>query len=193
MHRPLEAPLAREILRAMPEEHARPSNVYVDDELYVTEENAEALRYAAVAGVADARRRRPRDAGSSGRRRRSSPSATPRELDALRDELQPRFGNRAFVAKSLPHFLEFAAPGVSKASGLALVADLLGFTAGRPSAFGDGENDLEMLDVGRLRAWPSRTPTERLIGEADWRHPARCTTTACAQCSRRSPPRVASG
>ena len=67
-------------------------------------------------------------------------------MDALRDELQPRFGSRAFIAKSLPYFLEFAAPGVSKASGLALVADLLGFTAEQAVAVGDAENDREMLD-----------------------------------------------
>ena len=72
--------------------------------------------------------------------------------------MQPLFGSRAFVAKSLPYFLEFAAPGVSKASGLELVAELLGFTAEQAVAVGDAENDREMLDWARSGS-PSRTPT----------------------------------
>jgi Cof subfamily protein (haloacid dehalogenase superfamily) len=145
VHRPIEAPLAREILRAMPEVHARHSNLYVDDELYVWEENAATRRYSQVAGVpmhivgslADWIERPTTKVVTVG---------TPEEMDVLRDLMQPLFGSRAFVAKSLPYFLEFAAPGVSKASGLALVADLLGFSPEQAVAVGDAENDREMLD-----------------------------------------------
>jgi Cof subfamily protein (haloacid dehalogenase superfamily) len=145
VHRPIEAPLAREILRAMPEVHARHSNLYVDDELYVWEENEATRRYSQVSGVpmhivgplADWIERPTTKIVTVG---------LPEEMDALRDELQPLFGSRAFVAKSLPYFLEFAAPGVSKASGLALVADLLGFTPAQAVAVGDAENDREMLE-----------------------------------------------
>ena len=48
---PEPSPLASEILRAMPEYHARRSNLYVDDELYVWEENDATLRYSQIAGV----------------------------------------------------------------------------------------------------------------------------------------------
>ena len=57
-----------------------------------------------------------------------------------------RFHGRLFIAKSLPFFLEFAHPNVSKGSGLQFVADRLGFTAEQTVAFGDGENDLELVD-----------------------------------------------
>ena len=165
VHRPIEAPLAREILRAMPERHARRSNLYVDDELYVWEENEETVRYAQVAGV-------PMHVVGNTREWLERPTTkivtvgTTETMDALRDQMQPLFGSRAFVAKSLPYFLEFAAPGVSKASGLALVADLLGFTAAEAVAVGDAENDREML------AWAGcglavANADERLIGEAD--------------------------
>ena len=83
--------------------------------------------------------------GSSGRRRSSSSSSTPEELDALRPKLVAQFGNRLFIAKSLPHFLELASPTISKGSGLAFVAEHLGFTAAQTVAFGDGENDRELL------------------------------------------------
>jgi Cof subfamily protein (haloacid dehalogenase superfamily) len=145
VHRPIEAPLAREILQAMPELHARRSNLYVDDELYVWEENEATRRYSQVAGVplhivgplADWIERPTTKIVTVG---------LPEEMDALRDHMQPLFGSRAFVAKSLPYFLEFAAPGVSKASGLALVAERLGFTAEQAVGVGDAENDREMLE-----------------------------------------------
>jgi hydroxymethylpyrimidine pyrophosphatase-like HAD family hydrolase len=70
----------------------------------------------------------------------------PDALDELEDVLKPRFRGRLFVSKSLPHFLEFAHPDVNKGSGLAFVAELLGFTAAETVAGGDGENDRELLD-----------------------------------------------
>jgi hypothetical protein len=70
----------------------------------------------------------------------------PEALDALEDVLKPRFRGRLFVAKSLPHFLEFAHPSVSKGAGLAFVAERLGFNAAETVACGDGENDRELLD-----------------------------------------------
>jgi hydroxymethylpyrimidine pyrophosphatase-like HAD family hydrolase len=57
-----------------------------------------------------------------------------------------RFDGRMYISKSLPYFLEFASPQVTKASGLAFVAEHLGFTAAETVAFGDGENDVPMLE-----------------------------------------------
>jgi len=165
VHRPIEAPLAREILRAMPTEHARHSNLYIDDELYVWEENEATLRYSQVSGVemhivgplADWIERPTTKIVTVGR---------PDDMDVLRDVLQPRFGSRAFIAKSLPYFLEFAAPGVSKASGLALLADLLGFSAEQAVAVGDAENDREMLDWAGCGLAVANA-SDLLKGEAD--------------------------
>ena len=165
VHRPIEAPLAREILRAMPTEHARHSNLYIDDELYVWEENEATLRYSQVSGVemhivgplADWIERPTTKIVTVGR---------PDDMDVLRDELQPLFGSRAFIAKSLPYFLEFAAPGVSKASGLALLADLLGFSAEQAVAVGDAENDREMLDWAGCGLAVANA-SDLLKGEAD--------------------------
>jgi hydroxymethylpyrimidine pyrophosphatase-like HAD family hydrolase len=70
----------------------------------------------------------------------------PDALDALETELKPRFADRLFVSKSLPHFLEFAHPDVNKGAGLTYVAERLGFTAAETVACGDGENDRELLD-----------------------------------------------
>jgi Cof subfamily protein (haloacid dehalogenase superfamily) len=165
VHRPIEAPLAREILRAMPTEHARHSNLYIDDELYVWEENEATRRYSQVSGVemhivgplADWIEQPTTKIVTVGH---------PDEMDVLRDQLQPLFGSRAFIAKSLPYFLEFAAPGVSKASGLALLADLLGFSAEEAVAVGDAENDREMLDWAGCGLAVANA-SDLLKGEAD--------------------------
>jgi hypothetical protein len=57
-----------------------------------------------------------------------------------------RFDGRLYISKSLPYFLEFASPDVTKATGLDFVAEHLGFACERTVAFGDGENDIELVD-----------------------------------------------
>jgi len=120
-------------------------NCYVDDLLYVAEVTPEARAYAGFQGleihaVGDLRAWLEADPT------KLVAVGVPEQLDALEDVLKPRFEGRLFVSKSLPHFLEFAHRDVSKGSGLAFVAERLGFTAAETVACGDGENDRELLD-----------------------------------------------
>ncbi len=120
-------------------------NCYVDDVLYVAEVTPEARAYAGfqdleIEAVGDLRAWLHADPT------KLVAVGVPEELDALEDVLKPRFRGRLFVSKSLPHFLEFAHPDVSKGSGLAFVAERLGFTPAETVACGDGENDRELLD-----------------------------------------------
>ena len=143
-HVPIPRPAALEAIDAVIEAGFH-VNCYVDDKLYVAAETPEARAYAdfnhiPVHEVGDLRtwlHAEPTKLVAVG---------VPEELDALEDVLKPRFRGRLFVSKSLPHFLEFAHPDVSKGSGLAFVADRLGFTAAETVAGGDGENDRELLD-----------------------------------------------
>ena len=120
-------------------------NCYVDDLLYVAEVTPEARRYAdfqhlEIHAVGDLREWLDRDPT------KLVAVGDPDALDALETELEPRFAGRLFISKSLPYFLEFAHPDVSKGSGLAFVADRLGFRPEETVACGDGENDRELLD-----------------------------------------------
>jgi Cof subfamily protein (haloacid dehalogenase superfamily) len=120
-------------------------NCYVDDELYVAEVTPEARAYAGfqhlyIHEVGDLREWLSADPT------KLVAVGDPDALDALEDVLKPLFAGRLFVSKSLPHFLEFAHPDVSKGSGLAFLAERLGFTAEETVAAGDGENDRELLD-----------------------------------------------
>lgn len=120
-------------------------NCYVDDELYVAEVTPEARRYAdfqhleihAVGPLRDWLQGDPTKLVAVG---------DPDALDELEAEMKPRFAGRLFISKSLPYFLEFAHPDVSKGAGLQFVADRLGFTPEQTVACGDGENDRELLD-----------------------------------------------
>ena len=125
-------------------------NCYVDDLLYVAEVTPEARRYAdfqhlEIHAVGDLREWLDRDPT------KLVAVGDPDALDALETELEPRFAGRLFISKSLPYFLEFAHPDVSKGAGIEFVADRLGFTAAGTVACGDGENDRELLDWAGFR------------------------------------------
>jgi Cof subfamily protein (haloacid dehalogenase superfamily) len=143
-HVPIPLPAARETMAAVIDAGFH-LNCYVDDELYVAEETPEAHAYAdlnkvAMHVVGDLRtwlQEEPTKLVAVG---------DPGALDELEAVLKPRFLGTLFVSKSLPHFLEFAHPDVSKGSGLAFVAQRLGLGAGETVACGDGENDRELLD-----------------------------------------------
>ena len=144
LHEPIPLALAKKAIAAV-ETEGFALNCYVEDELYVAQVTEHARAYAdfqsiplhAVGSLLDWIERPPT---------KLVVVDDPQRLDALRPILQARFGERLFIAKSLPYFLELASHAVSKGSGLAFVADHLGFTRERTVAFGDGENDLELVE-----------------------------------------------
>jgi len=143
-HVPIPLELAREAIAAL-EVEGWPINCYVDDELYVARVTWHAEQYARFQNI------ELHEVGDLLAWLDRPPTklvvvGDPDELDELSAVLRPQFEQRLFIAKSLPIFLEFANPGVSKGVGLQVVADLLGFTAASTVAFGDGENDRELLE-----------------------------------------------
>jgi Cof subfamily protein (haloacid dehalogenase superfamily) len=143
-HVPIPLPPAHEALDAVIEAGFH-MNAYANDELYVAEPTPEAHAYADLNQV------QMHVVGDLRKWLREPPTklvavGDPDALDALEAELKPRFADRLFVSKSLPHFLEFAHPDVNKGAGLTYVAERLGFTAAETVACGDGENDRELLD-----------------------------------------------
>ena len=142
-HVPIPLELAREAIAAVAGRYHL--NCYVGDELYVAEVTAEARAYA------DFQKLPIHPVGDLLSWLVEPPTklvvvGEPRTMDALELELKGRFGDRLYVSKSLPHFLELAAPEVTKATGLALVASELGVPLDRVVGFGDGENDVELLE-----------------------------------------------
>uniref|UniRef100_A0A5B7AM20 Sugar-phosphatase n=1 Tax=Davidia involucrata TaxID=16924 RepID=A0A5B7AM20_DAVIN len=58
--------------------------------------------------------------------------------------------DRATVVQAVPDMLEIVPPGSSKGSGVRMLLDHLGVTAKEIMAIGDGENDVEMLELASL-------------------------------------------
>ncbi len=143
-HVPIPLELARETIGALQDEGFG-LNCYVDDELFVAEITPEARRYA------DFQHLELHPVGDLLAWLQAPPTKLvviddPKVLDRLEERMKARFDGRLYISKSLPYFLEFASPDVTKGSGLAFVAEHLGFSSARTVAFGDGENDVELLE-----------------------------------------------
>jgi hypothetical protein len=171
-HQPIPYELAREAISTIAAEGYSP-NVYVGDVMYVTEHTEYTRRYGKFQHV------KVETVGDLllflERTREEPPTklvlvADPDELQPVEDRLRAHFAGRMFVARSLPHFLEFAAEGVTKGSGLTFVTERIGVALQHTVAFGDGENDIELLEAaGYGIAVGAAHP--RLDPVASWRCP----------------------
>ncbi len=167
-HVPIPLELARETIAAV-EAEGFGLNCYVDDELHVAELTPEADRYARFQSL------EIHVVGDLLGWLEAPPTKLvavddPARLDGLETRMKRRFDGRLFISKSLPYFLEFASPEVTKGSGLAFLAEHLGFAQEQTVAFGDGENDVELLEwaaygVAVENAHP------RLAAVSDWSCP----------------------
>jgi Cof subfamily protein (haloacid dehalogenase superfamily) len=164
-HEPIPLELARTAIVAIQEEGFH-VNCYVNDELYVAEVTSEAESYAGFQSIPI------HSVGDLAAWLSEPPTKLvaidePDVLDGLEQRLKERFARRLYISKSLPYFLELANPDVTKGSGLAFLAEHLGFTAERTVAFGDGENDVELLEwAGFGIAVANAHP--RVLAAADW-------------------------
>jgi Cof subfamily protein (haloacid dehalogenase superfamily) len=143
-HEPIPVALGREAIEAIAGEGFH-VNVYVDDELFVAQITPEARAYADFQGIVI------HEVGNLAAWLEKPPTkivsvGEPERLDGLEARLRERFAGRLYIAKSLPFFLEIASPHVTKASGLQFLADHFGFSREQTVAFGDGENDIELLE-----------------------------------------------
>nr|AGS53949.1 hypothetical protein [uncultured bacterium contig00109] len=75
--------------------------------------------------------------------------------DTIRRKMFDRFGDRVYMARTYPTFLEIMNAGVSKGEGLKTVMDRCGLKPKEVIAFGDEENDLPMFEAAGFSAAPS--------------------------------------
>ena len=168
-HEPIPLELAREALAALKEEGYDP-NIYIDDELYVSHLSQAASDYAGFQHI------RIHEVGDSLDWLSAPPTklvcvGDPDALDGVEERAKLTFGDRLYISKSLPYFLEFARAGVTKGAGLQFLCEYMGFNRERTIAFGDGENDVELVE------WPPYgiavgNAHERVKAVARWVCPA---------------------
>jgi Cof subfamily protein (haloacid dehalogenase superfamily) len=72
------------------------------------------------------------------------------DLQARRVDLEQRFGHRVTVYQAVPEYVEIMPPGVSKGAGVGWLLERLGIAPEAVLAIGDGENDIEMLNMAGI-------------------------------------------
>jgi Cof subfamily protein (haloacid dehalogenase superfamily) len=164
-HKPIPLALARQAISFAQKEGYGP-NVYVDDELYVAEVTQHARDYA------EFQRLQIHAVGDLLAWLDEPPTklvlvGDPDALDQVELRAKEEFSDTLYISKSLPYFLEFAAAGVTKGAGLDFLARRMGFTATETIAFGDGENDVELVEWAGYGI-AVENAHERVKAVADW-------------------------
>lgn len=71
-------------------------------------------------------------------------------MERVEGELKQRIGDRLEVYRSEPYFLEIMPKGIDKGNALRALCESIGLPIGRTIAFGDGYNDLGMIEAAGL-------------------------------------------
>lgn len=122
---------------------------YLDDVLYVKEDNDKARAYAQLSNI-------PYTVHPDFRELASKPSTKllliddPARLDEVALELRSLLGAAVHITKSKPHFLEIMHPEGTKGHALTYLAEHFGLELSGAIAIGDSWNDREMLEVAGL-------------------------------------------
>jgi Cof subfamily protein (haloacid dehalogenase superfamily) len=152
LHRTLPKDLSVEVLEwaAERELHAR---VFTDGKIVVSPENAAALRHLRRSEEADV------EAVESPATWLRNGGAKPTKLvivdhpDEVPNwlyEAREAFSGRLFVTRSLPHYVEVGGLEGTKSSALEFLCKFWGIDPARTLAFGDADNDIDMLSFAGL-------------------------------------------
>jgi Cof subfamily protein (haloacid dehalogenase superfamily) len=165
LHEPIPLDTARDAVVALTGLGHSP-NCYVDDRLYVERHTDYSRMYAEFQHLP------VEEVGDLAAWLERPPTklvavADPADVPALREALLASFADRLFLTTSLPYLLELGNPAVSKGTGIAFVAEHLGLSLDHVVSFGDGENDIELIDEAAFGiAVEDANPL--LLDRADW-------------------------
>lgn len=136
-------------LHAYCEEHRLHLQLYVDDELYGTEENERIQAYSKLSNIPY---RIERDFSKLIELPMNKMLLIdePDKLDAIAIQLQPLIGDRVHITKSKAHYLEIMHKEGTKGHALQFMANHIGCTMEETIAIGDAWNDREMIQAAGL-------------------------------------------
>jgi len=158
LDRPIEPGLVREILDEFTPDDLH-LQLYAEDRYYCERSNRYADLYASLAGIAPI-------VGPI-RERFSNRSATkavivtdPEIAAEVELRARRRFGERLYITRSYPEFVEMLDPAVDKGSALQYVAQRLGIPMERVLAIGDSWNDLPIIERAGIGVAMGNAPVE---------------------------------
>ncbi|MGC8484209.1 MAG: Cof-type HAD-IIB family hydrolase [Candidatus Baltobacteraceae bacterium] len=158
LDRPIAPDLVGEILAAFNTADCH-LQLYSDDRYYCERSNRFSELYASLAGVAPV-------IGPLGERflHRSATKAVviadPERAAEIELSARSLFGERLYITRSYPEFVEMLDPGVDKGTALAFVAQHLGVSMDRVLAIGDSWNDLPILRQAGIGVAMGNAPPE---------------------------------
>lgn len=131
------------------EQHGLHLQLYIDDALYVKEENDKIQAYAELSKI-------PYTVYPNFAELADKPSAKmliiddPDKLDEVAKELRSLIVGQVHITKSKPHFLEIIHHEGTKGDALRYLASAFGYDMSEVIAIGDGSNDREMLEAAGM-------------------------------------------
>jgi Cof subfamily protein (haloacid dehalogenase superfamily) len=142
-HTPVPLPLAHEVASYC-REHGYHVNAYIDDELFVDEENEFSSYYQNIAKI---KVTAVGDLASFLSVPPTKLTVINREglLPPLQNQLISRFGTELAIVMSRPHFLEITDRLATKGQALKFLADMHHIHRDDVAAIGDSYNDIDML------------------------------------------------
>jgi Cof subfamily protein (haloacid dehalogenase superfamily) len=165
-----EVPLANAVVLDVIEAAARANvhlQLYRDDSYYCESENRFSKLYASLAGIEPSVVRSLREAFASSGATKALAIADPERAAVFAAEMTTLLGDRAYVTRSYPEFVEILNPAVDKGEALRFVADRLSIDMSRVLAIGDSWNDAPLLRaVGFAVAMGSAPPELRADADA---------------------------
>ncbi|MBM7566919.1 Cof-type HAD-IIB family hydrolase [Paenibacillus sacheonensis] len=123
--------------------------LYIDDVLYVREDNEKARNYSALSNI-------PFAVEPDFETLIAKPSTKmlmiddPARLDEMAEKLAPLIGDRVHITKSKAHYLEVTHKEGTKGHAIAFMAEHIGCTLDEVIAIGDSWNDHEMIEAAGL-------------------------------------------
>lgn len=170
-HWPLSLEIAREITSFLYDRGLQP-HVHIDDRVYVHARTVQTDVYSRISrveaiAVGDLRDFL-RETGEKARGADANP-AVPTKMVLVEDEevitgiqevMSGTFGDRVYITRSYPFFLEMMSREASKAKALRFVAGNLGVSREMILAMGDGWNDMDMLAYAGCGVAMAHAPPE---------------------------------
>ncbi|HEX3370640.1 MAG TPA: Cof-type HAD-IIB family hydrolase [Candidatus Cybelea sp.] len=158
-HRAVENDVVRE-LASLAERDRVHLQLYRNDEYYCEERNRFSELYASLAQTEPVVVPSLREAFAYSPATKGVVVADAPEAEAYALKLHDALGERAYVTRSLPEFVEILNPQVDKGAALRFVAERLGVPLEQTAAIGDSWNDAPLLRAAGLGIAMGSSPPE---------------------------------
>lgn len=150
-HRPLDNDLAVAVVQEAEKQQCHVS-LFVDDDLYINKENEYSRFYQTLAKID------PLPVGRLSSFLKNNSVCPTKisiirwdgDIDSIEHKLRKSFGKKLSILQSRPYFLEITEQKATKGQTLRWLAEQEGIRPEEIIAFGDGHNDLDMLDYAGL-------------------------------------------